>query len=237
MINFFRKIRKNLFMGGSTGTYFKYAIGEILLVVIGILIALQINNWNEQRKGKEFEKKILQDINKSLMGNLWQLNMAVDCNKGAIASVKLVLSNINEKKPYHDSLDIHFSSAISWCVPSLENTGYESLKSYGLNIITNNTIRDALSIYEIGWLKNLGQRQEDYFFNTASPVLTELFETVAMRTRMKPYDYKELRDSRKFLSILNTSMAYREDQIRWYKDFLGGYENLKRLIDDELGVD
>ena len=50
MIKFFRKIRQNLLMENKTGKYFKYAIGEIILVVIGILIALQINNWNEKQK-------------------------------------------------------------------------------------------------------------------------------------------------------------------------------------------
>ena len=48
MIKFFRKIRYNLMSENNTGKYLKYAIGEILLVVIGILIALQINNWNSQ---------------------------------------------------------------------------------------------------------------------------------------------------------------------------------------------
>lgn len=50
MIKFFRKIRYSLMSENKTGKYFKYAIGEIVLVVIGILIALQINNWNESRK-------------------------------------------------------------------------------------------------------------------------------------------------------------------------------------------
>ena len=49
MIKVFRKIRQNLLSEGKTGKYLKYAIGEIILVVIGILIALQINNWNENR--------------------------------------------------------------------------------------------------------------------------------------------------------------------------------------------
>ena len=53
MIKFFRKIRQNLLSEGKTGKYLKYAIGEIVLVVIGILIALQINNWNEQSKAKK----------------------------------------------------------------------------------------------------------------------------------------------------------------------------------------
>src|SRR5210317_2143230 len=52
MIKFFRHIRQNLIMENKTSRYFKYAIGEIVLVMIGILLALQINNWNENRKNK-----------------------------------------------------------------------------------------------------------------------------------------------------------------------------------------
>lgn len=66
MIKFFRKIRQNLLSEGKTGKYFKYAIGEIILVVIGILIALQINNWNENRKNKiaeaDYYCRILDDF-------------------------------------------------------------------------------------------------------------------------------------------------------------------------------
>ncbi len=56
MIKFFRKIRQNLLMENKTGQYLKYALGEIILVVIGILIALSINNWNEHRKEKLIAK-------------------------------------------------------------------------------------------------------------------------------------------------------------------------------------
>ena len=64
MIKFFRKIRQNLLSQGKTGKYFKYAIGEIILVVIGILIALQINNWNEYQKDRKSEQLRLHKIGK-----------------------------------------------------------------------------------------------------------------------------------------------------------------------------
>ena len=70
MIKFFRKIRQNLLMENKTLKYFKYAIGEIVLVVIGILIALQINNWNEQQKNNkkriDYQRSLINDINKDI---------------------------------------------------------------------------------------------------------------------------------------------------------------------------
>ena len=62
MIKFFRKIRFDLMEKNKTGKYLKYAIGEIILVVIGILIALQINNWNEIRKAKLNENSIYKNM-------------------------------------------------------------------------------------------------------------------------------------------------------------------------------
>ena len=73
MLKFFRKIRQNLLLEGKTGKYFKYAIGEILLVVIGILIALSINNWNENRKTASEEQLLLKDLQIDLQSNLEQL--------------------------------------------------------------------------------------------------------------------------------------------------------------------
>ena len=68
MIKFFRHIRKSLLMENKTGKYLKYAIGEIVLVVIGILIALSINNWNEQKKENNtatiLAKSLIEDLNK-----------------------------------------------------------------------------------------------------------------------------------------------------------------------------
>ncbi|PRX56089.1 DUF6090 family protein [Flagellimonas meridianipacifica] len=62
MLKYFRKIRQNLLSEGEMGKYLKYAIGEIIFVVIGILIALQINNVNEVRKANNRERAILQNL-------------------------------------------------------------------------------------------------------------------------------------------------------------------------------
>ena len=73
MIKFFRKIRYDFMEKNKTGKYFKYAIGEIILVVIGILIALSINNWNEIQKMNKWEHRFLIDLKSELKTNLIQL--------------------------------------------------------------------------------------------------------------------------------------------------------------------
>ena len=77
MIKFFRKIKQNLLAEGKTGKYLKYAIGEIILVVIGILIALQINNWNENRKLRNQEKELLTQLQSEYQSNLDQLDKKI----------------------------------------------------------------------------------------------------------------------------------------------------------------
>ena len=70
MLKFFKKIRQNLLSEGKTGKYFKYAIGEIVLVVIGIFIALQLNNWNTNRLLKNEELKLLESLHQEFSQNL-----------------------------------------------------------------------------------------------------------------------------------------------------------------------
>ena len=73
MIKFFRKIRQNMIKENKVSKYLLYAIGEIVLVVIGILIALSINNWNENRKERQVELKILKEIKLALNNDIRNL--------------------------------------------------------------------------------------------------------------------------------------------------------------------
>ena len=69
MIKFFRRIRFDLMEKSKTGKYFKYAIGEIVLVMIGILLALQVSNWNQERKDRISERRLLDNIHRDFVHN------------------------------------------------------------------------------------------------------------------------------------------------------------------------
>ncbi len=113
MIKFFRKIRYDLMEKNKTGKYFKYAIGEIILVVIGILIALQINNWNENRKEIKEEKNIVLNLNAEFKSNLIQLEATISqmlLSEKGIDSILQIMSktiSFDDKPESFDRLLIH----------------------------------------------------------------------------------------------------------------------------------
>jgi hypothetical protein len=93
MIKFFRKIRQNLLVENKTGKYLKYAFGEIVLVVIGILIALQINNWNERKNNITKTTNILKEIQLDLINDIKNVNQGFDDFIRADSILELIVTN------------------------------------------------------------------------------------------------------------------------------------------------
>jgi len=109
MIPFFRKIRKKMADDNKPLKYMRYAIGEIILVVIGILIALQINNWNEHRKGVIEETIILKNLIEDLKADIKGYNKSIDWLKARQGSVDSVLMFLNDPDvPVNDEQLIHW---------------------------------------------------------------------------------------------------------------------------------
>ena len=97
MIKFFRHIRQNLIMENKTRKYLKYAVGEIVLVVIGILIALQVNNWNEKRKENAEFKVTLEQIYNSLKFDVDDFKSQMESCDYAIETIDLFFTSSLEK--------------------------------------------------------------------------------------------------------------------------------------------
>ena len=146
MIKFFRHIRKSLLMENKTGKYLKYAIGEIVFVVIGILIALSINNWNEERKERIQEIVLLKQLQTEFNSNLQQLNEKIFIRQEIMNSASLLLSYIdNPETRIKDSINKHVALSIGYAtfdpiVSDLSSSG-------GLKLIQNNNLKQLLSFW------------------------------------------------------------------------------------------
>ncbi len=146
MIKFFRKIRQNLLEEGNTGKYLKYAIGEIILVVIGILIALSINNWNESRKDRISEQVILKQLKSEFNSNLKQLDEKIGIRDYMMNSAIQLLATIdNPSTRSIDSIEMHLAKTIPYTTfdPILNDLA----TSGNLRLIKNDSLKALLSVW------------------------------------------------------------------------------------------
>ncbi len=132
MIKFYRKIRQNLLSEGKTGKYLKYAIGEIILVVIGILIALSINNWNEKRLQKQALKNIYTIIIEDLKNDITDINIILKSKKEIEPIFNKILDGLMTKEDYK------ICDGCEWLIignPDLtiETRGYNLLNNFKIN--------------------------------------------------------------------------------------------------------
>jgi hypothetical protein len=143
MIKFFRHIRKSLLMENKKSKYLKYAIGEIILVVIGILIALQINNWNEDYKNSKKERGYLINLQQDILADSLRLSELKNDLDKAVKSKMQFEGIIQEKNSTKDSLIVHFNNQADIITDFVPNsTTLDELKySNGLNLISNAQLR------------------------------------------------------------------------------------------------
>ena len=152
MIKFFRKIRQNLLMENKTGKYFKYAIGEIVLVVIGILIALQLNNYNDTLNQNDLELKSLHNLNLDFEFNQNELNKSIEELITIRKKSFIILDNTGSK--YQITFDIDsLLQKVSGVPKYYPQNGFllDLINSGKLGIIKNVILRNKLS----SWLPTL----------------------------------------------------------------------------------
>ncbi|MET6992050.1 DUF6090 family protein [Sediminicola arcticus] len=150
MIKFFRKIRYDLMEKNKTGKYLKYAIGEIILVVIGILIALQINTWNEDYKNTKKERGYLINLQQDLRADSLRLSELKNDFELAVKSKKKFEKIIEGQPTTNDSLIFYVNNQIDLLTDFVPNSStFDELKnSNGLNLISNPQLkRQIVTLY------------------------------------------------------------------------------------------
>ena len=244
-MKFFRNIRRDFFKNTSSLKYLKYATGEIVLVVLGILIALQINNWNEWRKERALEIKTLIEIKKSLEAN--DNEMVQDSLRRAKwnRSSDIIIKALQEGADYNDSFNIHFHNArIPGTNISLSTAGYENLKNIGYHIIASDTVRNGvIELFEIAQ-NNLLEEME--YFESFQPnrqtQIDQLFDYDdekfdvhnPLSIPLVPHNYTSLLDDKTYLAMLKSVKVQRNIIGTMLLRNLKETQNVLALINEDL---
>ncbi|MEQ9008451.1 MAG: DUF6090 family protein, partial [Ekhidna sp.] len=180
MLFLLRKIRRKLLSKKNKVTsYLLYAIGEIFLVVIGILIAVSINNLNERIKGRELELKYLKNIKLDLEKDIKLLRSVVDFRKEKLKACEVILQQMRKEKEA-DLSDLSKSVRVmifEWQFVPVNTTFMELSSSGNLNIISNDSTKVLLLELQNLYNENDGSVAHetfDYREYISKPMLQEV---------------------------------------------------------------
>lgn len=241
MIKFFRKIRQNLIHENKMGKYFKYAIGEIILVVIGILIALQINNWNEKKKQLKLEQSILLEMKENLQFDLADIRGNITRDNNYKTATLRVLKNLENQTSFQDSLKADFGKLGQGSIFVKNTSAFENLKSLGFNLISNDNLRQKITFlysarYE--YADVIFRGYDDFIFKRFHVAMNEVTSSqTGNYFSRKPNDYNKLLEDKPFMELLREDLFIKEFShdfnLRLEQDVL----ELISLIEEELDND
>jgi len=214
--------------------YLLYAIGEIFLVMIGILLALQVNNWNAAKIASKKEKGILKElsigleVDKSILINALR-NDSVDLN----GLYKLdSLLNFSEYE-YNPDLDTLFGKVYGYRFERVNNAFYEDLKSSGLQVLKDDKIRSAVvQLFEDNYMiltdfinleRSVNQVNRPYFL--------ENFTDLTFKEYAKPRNFELTWKDSYFKNLVHYRIITLEtNQIKWYNKTVEDINYLQSLI-------
>jgi hypothetical protein len=235
MIPFFRKLRKKLADDNKPLKYMRYALGEIVLVVIGILIALQVNNWNEKRLNYMEEKRILKALSEELKLRRFLFAKGTEQQENSILSAKNLLMEMQSpiQEMNIDRLDKDIDRITSRWLSGTPTSIYDALIGSGeLKLISSEELRNALAQLKSDqeFLRLFEELQVKFVDDKLSPFLNQYINRSAIRLKgmgnpqlkdiplmQNETDYNKMLRNNEFANLLVESIEHTSRVISNYK--------------------
>ncbi|MDX1591963.1 MAG: DUF6090 family protein [Balneolaceae bacterium] len=257
MITLFRRIRQKLIDSGSATKYLLYAFGEILLVVIGILIALQINNWNEERKLRLEERELLTNLSVSFTNKLAELEEKNEDRLTNIATINNLLidiSNGNSRISLGDELYTIIGQLYTWYTVNEEFSVIDMLFSSGkINTISNDSLKAKLIVWP-DQMEEMFEEQrviQDLVVHQLNPIIGRYIPYSTVSNNFFPeyapdsgytdspnkYDISGLLEDREFENQIAHKKIYLVNNIQDTNILIQNAETILALIKEDLARD
>ena len=167
MIKFFRKIRQKMLTENKFSKYLIYAIGEIILVVIGILIALQINNANENQKKRDFEITILENIKEDILADKVDCELNRQYLERTLINEQLLLNFLLKDIPVQNLDSISFVDALGIdLITAFHSASFNNLQNNDIGLITNNELYKKITRFYDFYVNALKKVENDHEYTS-----------------------------------------------------------------------
>ncbi|NNC70399.1 MAG: hypothetical protein HKN90_06215 [Flavobacteriaceae bacterium] len=196
---------------GKTRKYLKYAIGETLLIFIGVLIAISASQWYAKKKEIAYETKTLKEIYKGLQRDHASLDSVVHHTAKGIQSITILDSLFkHEMPPYSKSMDTLFGAVYGFRFFSLERANYEDLKANSLNLVRNDSIRQQLiMVFESEYSRNERIYTNELWVNEIlRPFYLENFQNLIFYTSATPIHYKSICENIYYKNLVSYRLTF-----------------------------
>lgn len=237
MIKLFRKVRQRLLNDHKFSKYLLYAVGEIVLVVLGILIALQLNNLNEKRKLRMQELTLIAAVQSDLHTCQIEIKATIHAHELSVKRIELIAKYLEENLAYSHHLDSCFARLSNWYSPYFTYSAYETLKNKGLNIIQNQALRKKIvEMYELDFavlINDMDKPIWNYAQTVVMPITTKYIRKKSM-TSAEPNDYEALKKNDEFINMLHYLISDRKYAVIQFSNANTKLEILLSDIEKEL---
>ena len=229
----FRNIRQNLIKNGNLRRYLLYAIGEILLVMIGISLAFQLDNWNENRIKRKNEIKYYQNIKSQIIEDKWFINEQSNYNDYYLSQFKYAneIIELNDRSK-RDTLGIIVRHITEYSDFDKEGNIYGSMVNSGeLSLLSNFEIINKIRLLEekYNYINRMENIHYDAVITYAAPSMIRIIK-MSTNEIMKP----ELVYSFEFQNLILTLIQIMEEKTHTYTSTIEQIEQTIELIDKEL---
>lgn len=216
----------------------KSAIGELLLIVVGVTIALAASSWYEDRQERRKEKQVLEQLRQALEIDLQEFESRQKRQVRLYKDVVALTEHMNGSDPYEPAIEAYFPSVSRWVGVRTNSAPYQALKSSGLDLISSDTLRLKLIYYYENQIAQLvGAYLNNRAFSTdrVAPYFLLNFRQVEP-LRFVPDDYEKLRKDKFFWNLCVTKMSRLQNRILpYYERTIESNRELVADIEVELG--
>lgn len=213
----------------------KYALGEIFLIFIGITSAIWFNNWNENLKARAIEQQSLEEIQKAVNQDLIDIEENILGFKMRVYLYKKLSKHIKEQLPINDSLR-HELNILQGYTYFLSNTGaYETLKSRGLETITNPDVRNQVVLYydfEHEKIIHNERQHRQHFYEYIKPMTMKYFDI--SENFIHPLNYEAMIRDQEFIQIIYWALRTDSYLLQLYNELKNKALVLEQGLEKEI---